>query len=195
MTTDSNPIAAVMDLLDKAIASGVQEPTAVCLATANVEGAPSARMMLLKGIDPRGFVIFTNLESRKADELASNPRAALVFFWAEIGRQVRIEGEVEQVSEQEADEYFSSRPRGSQIGAWASRQSHALSRREELLQAVTDTERRYDGMPVPRPPFWSGYRVLPRRIEIWTAHAHRLHEREIFEREPDGSWRKWLAYP
>jgi pyridoxamine 5'-phosphate oxidase len=159
------------------------DPTAMSLATVSPDGAPSVRVVLLKGVDERGFVFFTNLESRKGRELIATPRAALCFYWAAIDTQIRVEGTVEAVSEAEADAYFASRARESQIGAWASQQSETLASMDELRQRVTEVEARYANQPVPRPPHWSGLRVKPSSIEFWDAGEHRLHERRRFERD------------
>lgn len=160
-------------------------PNAMMLSTADSAGRPSSRVVLLKEHDRRGFVFYTNLESRKGDELAVNPQVALNFWWGELGRQIRIEGRAEPVSEAEADAYFASRPRVSQLGAWASAQSRPLNSRQELEARVDDLKRRYEGGDVPRPPHWSGMRVVPRRIEFWSEGAFRLHERWVFERAGD----------
>lgn len=166
---------------------------AATLATASPDGAPSARIVLLRGVDAEGFVFFTNRRSRKGNELAANPRAALVFHWWDLGRQVRIEGVVEEVSEAESDEYWRTRPRASQVAAWASPQSEPLGDRRELDAAVAAAERRYVGADVPRPPFWGGYRVRPSVIEFWVHQDDRLHDRVRYVRSPDGWARGRLA--
>ena len=170
------------------------EPTAFALATANDEGQPSVRMLLLKEVDDRGFVFYTNLESRKAVELAQNRRAAMNFHWAPLERQVRIEGRVTTVSDDEADAYFATRPRGSQIGAWASRQSRSMDRARDLDARVAEFEKMFEGRDVPRPPFWSGFRLVPSAIEFWKGKPNRLHERRLFVRDGEG-WRVSLLYP
>lgn len=172
----------------------VPEPTAMTLATVDGSGRPCARTVLLKDMDADGFVFYTNLESRKARHLAANRGAALVFWWRETGEQVLVEGDAEAVSEVEADAYFATRPRGSQIAAWASRQSAELPSREELMARVREIERRYAGSEVPRPSHWSGYRVRPTRIEFWYKRESRLHERISYTLEEHG-WVRRLLYP
>lgn len=170
------------------------EATSFALATAAENGQPSIRMLLLKDVDERGFVFYTNLESRKARELAANRRAAMNFHWSPLDRQVRIEGRVTPVSDDEADAYFATRARGSQIGAWASRQSRPLERASDLDARVEEFEKKFAGKNVPRPPFWSGFRLDPSAIEFWKGKPNRLHERQLFIREGDG-WRVQLLYP
>jgi pyridoxamine 5'-phosphate oxidase len=170
------------------------EPDAMVLSTADGDGQPSGRFVLLKAVDERGFSFYTNLESRKARAIGANPRASLCFYWRELGKQVRIEGTVERVSEAEADAYFATRPRESQIGAWASKQSSTLASRQALDEGVAEINARFDGVSVPRPPFWSGYRVVPTMIEFWTRDAARLHVRERYERSGT-SWTKALLFP
>ncbi|CAN5719871.1 pyridoxamine 5'-phosphate oxidase [soil metagenome] len=190
----TDPIDTFRDLLEKAMQADILEPTAMALATADGEGRPSVRMVLLKGFDERGFSFYTNLGSRKADELTANPTAALCFHWQPLEVQVRIEGRVEPVGDAEADEYFATRPRGSQIGAWASRQSQPLPNRQELETRIRETEGRFAGAEIPRPDFWSGFRVIPERIEFWYGRSSRLHEREVFWLE-EGGWRGESLYP
>lgn len=192
MTND--PISRFKELLAQAEQSGLSPHNAAALATAGKDLEPTVRMVLLKDVDDRGFVFYTNLESRKARQLADNPRASLCFWWPKLKRQVRIEGGIELVSNQEADEYFASRPRGSQIGAWASHQSSELSSREELLAAVALLTEKYKDRAVPRPPRWSGYRLAPERIEFWKEQPDRLHERELYIRQPVG-WKITLLAP
>ena len=171
------------------------EPTAVILATADAEGRPSARTVLLKGADERGFVFYTNAHSRKGRDLGENPRAALAFFWQTLFEQVLVEGAVVPVSEAESDAYWASRRRESCLGAWASDQSAPLASREELSERYAEHERRFADGPVPRPPHWRGYRVVPERIEFWRPGDHRLNERDCYERTDGGGWRRYLLNP
>jgi len=183
-------------LLEEAKASADPEPTAMTVATVVKGGRPSARTVLLKGVDARGFVFFTNFTSRKGQQLAANPQAALLFHWKMIreGVQVKIEGSVEPVTAAEADAYFSVRPRPSQIGAWASLQSQTLESREVFEARIAEVEKRYEGMDVPRPPHWSGFRVVPELVEFWYGATYRLHERQRFERV-DGKWQQRMLFP
>ena len=193
----ADPITRFRALLAEAEAidrSVLPEPTAMMLATVGADGQPSLRVVLLKAVDERGFVFYTNLESRKGRELSAHPQAALCFHWQVLERQVRIEGDAEPVSAAEADAYFATRARLSQIGAWASRQSRALSSDAELDERVHEMERRFAGVKVPRPPHWSGFRVVPQRIEFWRNRAYRLHERLVYERA-GGQWRVIRLYP
>jgi pyridoxamine 5'-phosphate oxidase len=180
--------------LDEAGALEPNDPGAMALATTDADGQPSVRMVLLKGHDERGFVFYTNLDSRKGGELAANPRAALLFHWKSLRRQVRIEGVVEPVTPEEADAYFASRARDSQLGAWASDQSRPLDSRETFEARYREIRDRYEGSAVPRPPRWAGYRARPNRIEFWTSREHRLHERRLFVRDGNG-WSEGLLYP
>ena len=179
-------------------ASGELEPNAMTVATATVEGRPSARTVLLKSFDAQGFVFYTHLHSHKGRELEANPRAALLFLWRslrEAGIQVRIEGAVEVVADAEADAYFASRPRLSQIGAWASHQSQTLASREEFEARLAQVEKEYEGREVPRPQGWSGYRVIPDALEFWYGAQFRLHERWRYERDAAGAWSKRMLFP
>jgi len=180
--------------MEQAIAADPLDPTAMTLATADRQGRPSARVVLLKGFDERGFVFFTNYDSRKGRELAENPRAALAFFWAALHRQVRIEGTVEKVPAAESDAYYASRPLGSRLGAWASPQSRPIAGRAELERALADVAARQEEGGLPRPEFWGGYRLRPEAIEFWQGRPSRLHDRILFQREPEG-WRRQRLAP
>ena len=182
------------DGFDRAVGAGVPEPTAMTLATVDHACRPTARTVLLKDMDEEGFVFYTNLESRKGRQLATQADVALVFWWRETAEQVQVEGRVEPVTPAEADAYFATRPRGSQIGAWASKQSFELPKRQELLDRVAHYEKKFSGQQVPRPPHWSGLRVRPRRLEFWYGRESRLHERICFE-SVDGEWHEVLLYP
>lgn len=184
----ADPVEQFRRWLEQATATPMHEPYAMALATADVSGRPSVRMVLLRGFDTRGFVFFTHHDSRKGAELNANHRAALVFYWGELERQVRIEGRVERTSEQESDAYFRTRPRGSQLSAWASRQGQVVASREFLLERMREFEERYQDQEVPRPPYWGGYRVIPEVIEFWQGGLNRLHDRLRYQRRPDGSW-------
>ena len=194
---NDDPIEMVRELLEQARAARNAWPEAMSLATADARGRPSNRMVLLRGCDARGFAFYTNGESRKGGELAVRAHAALCFWWPELEVQVRIEGEVERVESEEADRYFASRPRGHQLGAWASQQSQPLASRDELEQRVRELEARYAAGEVPRPPHWGGYRVRPLRIEIWRQRPDRLHEREVFERQATEArgWERLMLQP
>ena len=190
-----DPHALFRTWLAEARLSEPNDPEAMTLATADAAGRPSARIVLLKGHDERGFAFYTNQESAKGDQLAANPKAALLFHWKSQRRQVRIEGRVERVEAAEADAYFATRGRESQIGAWASDQSRPLDARATFERRCVETEARFPDAPVPRPPHWGGYRVVPERIEFWEDRPHRLHHRRLFVRTPDGSWAESLLYP
>ncbi len=192
--TNDDPVAQFQAWMDEAAKSEPNDANAVCLATATPDGRPSARMVLLKGVDPRGFVFYTNYESRKGQELLANPNAALCFHWKSLHRSVRVEGPVEPVSAEEADAYFSSRARTSRIGAWASRQSRPLEGRFALEKAVAEYTLKFGLGEIPRPPHWSGFRVLPQRIELWRDMPFRLHERRVFHRDGAG-WRLETLFP
>jgi len=187
-----DPIAVAQAWLDEA-RNVVGEPQTMTLATATRDGKPSARVVLLRGLDDRGLVFFTNRESRKGQELRRNPRAAVVLHWWELGRQLRVEGVVEEVSEEESAAYWKTRPRGSQVAAWASRQSLELADRSELDARVAEARERFADDDVPLPPFWGGYRVVPETIELWTHRDDRLHERVRYERDGAGWTRALLA--
>jgi len=190
-----DPIALVRRWLAEAQAAGVEQHDAMTLATATSDGRPSARAVLLKGIDARGFVFYTNYESRKAGELDANPHAALALLWIPLQRQVRVTGAVARVDPEESDAYFASRPRGSQLGAWASAQSRPLADREELERRWDALDERYGGGAVPRPPHWGGYRVEPDEIEVWQGRANRLHDRFAYTRAPGGGWARERLQP
>jgi pyridoxamine 5'-phosphate oxidase len=190
-------LATFAQLFDEALAAGEPDRTAVVVASATPDGRPSARTVLLKAFDARGFVFYTHLDGRKGRELQANPRAALLFHWPRVrlGVQVRIEGAVSIVDDAEADAYFASRPRGSQLGAWASLQSETLASRAEFEQRIEEAARRFDGRDVPRPPRWGGFRTEPASIEFWYGADYRLHERCLYERGAGGAWSKRMLYP
>lgn len=189
-----NPIDEFEVWLDDARRAGVREPTAMALATSDALGMPNVRMVLLKQVDAAGFVFYTNLESPKATELRATPFAALCFHWPETKRQVRVHGKVEAVSEREADAYFATRPRLSQIGAWASRQSRPMAHAFALEQACAGEALRHGVGEVPRPPFWSGFRVAAERMEFWSEKPFRRHERRLYVRI-EGQWRSQFLFP
>jgi len=189
-----DPIELFAEWFDNASESGLLLPESVALATATPDGVPSVRMVLLKGLDERGLVFYTNYGSRKAREIESNPRASLCFHWPVLERQVRVEGTVERVSEEESSRYFATRPRGSRLGAWASRQSERIPPGTDLRREVRRIDQAYPGNEVPLPPFWGGYLLRPTRIEFWQGKADRLHERLVFERR-SGPWETHRLYP
>jgi len=190
----TDPFALFDAWLTEARISEINDPDAMAFASADERGRPSVRMVLLRRAGPDGFGFFTNLDSRKGRELLANPWGALSIHWKSLRRQVRAEGAVEQVSDSEADDYFASRGRESQVGSWASDQSRPLESRELFEQRYREMEQRFDGGPVPRPPRWSGFRLVPDRIEFWSDRPHRLHERRLFTRH-DGGWSEGLLYP
>jgi pyridoxamine 5'-phosphate oxidase len=192
-----DPIRFFARWFDEAAETGGPLPEAMSLATATPDGRPSARMVLLKGFGPDGFVFFTNFDSRKAAELTSNPYAALLFHWPALERQVRIEGPVSRTADSEADDYFETRPRGSRLGAWASPQSRRIASRAELEAEVRRRTEEFGAGDIPRPPFWGGYRVAPERMEFWQGRRDRLHDRLVYTREPgtDGGWNLFRLAP
>ena len=189
-----DPFQAFAELYELAKDAYPEEPNAAVLATVGQDGRPSARVVLLKGFSPEGFVFYTNLESRKGRELRAHPVAALCFYWPRLHRQVRVEGTIEQVSDAQGDAYFATRDRGSQIGAWASAQSRPLSTRQELESRVEELNKRYAGKSIPRPPFWSGFRFFPDRFEFWNSRPNRLHDRVLYQRQA-GTWSAGLLFP
>ena len=191
---DSDPFALFDAWLAEAQVTEPNDPNAMALATATADGLPSVRMVLLKGHGPDGFVFYTNAQSRKGGEIGANPHAALLFHWKSLRRQVRIEGPLEEVPPAMADDYFQSRARDSQLGSAASDQSRPLDRRATYLSRVEELRDRYDGAEVPRPPHWTGFRLVPQRIELWIDRANRLHERRQFQRNGAG-WTSSLLYP
>jgi pyridoxamine 5'-phosphate oxidase len=191
----TDPFAKFQDWMDEAWAYEPEDANAMTLATATSDGLPSARIVLLKGADERGFVFYTNKGSRKGRELAANVRAALLFHWKPLGRQVRIEGHVEHVTDAEADAYYATRARVSRLGAWASDQSRELPDRAELERRLAEYEAQYPGEDIPRPPYWSGYRVIPERFEFWQNMPFRLHDRTVYARARNDGWAIGKLFP
>ena len=200
MTTHSlydQALATFDALFEEAAASGEPDRTAMVVATATLDARPSARTVLLKAHDARGFVFYTHMDGRKGRDLQANPQAALLFHWPRVrqGVQVRIEGPVQLVSDAEADAYFASRPRVSQLGAWASKQSETLESRAVFAERLAQAERQFDGQAVARPPRWTGFRIVPDTIEFWLGAEFRLHEREVYTRDAAGDWSRRMLYP
>ncbi len=191
---DPEPVEQFRRWFDEALVAGLHEPNAMIVATASPDGLPSARVVLLKGFDDRGFVFYTNYEGRKGRELEENPRAALLFYWGELERQVRIEGTASRVSEEESDAYYAGRPRGSRLGALASEQSRVVGSREVLEGRIRTLEAEYEGRDVTRPAFWGGYRVEPEAMEFWQGRENRLHDRLVYRRG-DGGWKMERLQP
>jgi len=191
----ADPFAMFANWMAEAWTHEPTDANAMTLATATPDGAPAARIVLLKDADSRGFVFYTNTLSRKGEELSANTRAALLFHWKPLGRQVRIEGHVEHVTDAEADAYFASRPRISRLGAWASEQSRVLPERALLERRLAEYEAKYPGEAIPRPPHWSGYRVIPERFEFWQNMPFRLHDRTTYTRSADGGWSVGKLFP
>ncbi len=196
-----DPLKLFQDWLTEAEETEPNDPNAMCLATVGPNGMPSTRIMLLKGLDDRGFVFYTNKESRKGVALAANPVASLCFYWKGLAKQIRVEGTIEHVSDEEADIYYASRPRGSRIGAWASQQSRPLKSRDALTARIEKYEQEYEGQEdIPRPPYWGGYRLKPNMIEFWHAGGFRLHTRFVYTKKDDseennGDWEKEMLFP
>lgn len=189
MNVVADPLALFKEWYDQARAAGISKPHAMALATTGMHGMPASRMVLLSSHDARGFVFHTNYASRKGDDISHVPRAALLFWWDAVGYQVRIEGPVEKTSDEESNSYFAGRPRGNQLGAWVSEQTRPIESRAALEERMRALEQKFKAGPVPRPPHWGGYRVIPEAIEFWEERENRLHDRIRYERRPDGTWR------
>lgn len=190
-----DPFALFRGWMTEAEASEPHDANAMALATATATGGPSVRMVLLKDVSEGGFVFYTNIESRKGKELAENAQVSLLFYWKSLRRQIRVEGRASPVSAREADSYFASRPRGAQVGAWASAQSRPLEARAELEGRVTRIEKKFAAIDIPRPPYWSGFRVMPHRMEFWIDRRDRLHERYVYERREGETWHSHMIQP
>jgi pyridoxamine 5'-phosphate oxidase len=190
-----DPFLLLRRWLDDALKADIIEPNAMCLATVDEQGNPDARFVLLRGLDDAGLVFYTNGESAKGKQLAHHPYATLVFWWGALERQIRLRGRIEPVSDAEADAYFARRPRGHQLAAWVSPQSEPIPSRAWLEQRAAEVEREFEGREVPRPPYWTGYKLIPDAIEFWQGRRNRLHDRILFTRQPDGSWRRERLAP
>ncbi|MFL5282659.1 MAG: pyridoxamine 5'-phosphate oxidase [Rhodopila sp.] len=195
LTLAASPFDQFQEWMAEAEKAESKDPNAMIVATATPDGRPSARAILLKGVDDRGFVFYTNKESRKAGELAANANVFLLFYWKSLGRQIRIEGTVEHVTDAEADAYYASRPRISRLGAWASQQSRPLPERAVLEQQLADAEKRFPNDDIPRPGYWSGYRVIPVLFEFWQDMPYRLHDRTVYRHAANGSWEQSKLFP
>lgn len=190
-----NPLDLFTEWFEKAKEEEPNDPDAMCLATCDSNGRPDARMVLLKGYGESGFWFFTNADSQKGMEIKENPRGSLCFYWKSIRKQVRLRGKIEMLDDQEADEYFASRPRGAQIGAWASQQSRELESAEALQEAVAEHEAKFEGQDIPRPAYWKGYRLAPEKIEFWISRPNRLHDRFEYRKDEAGNWSTRRLYP
>lgn len=196
ITLPSNPYDLFKEWLSIAEEKEPNDPNAMCLATSTTDGTPSARMVLLKGLDDRGFVFYTNTKSHKGDQIDNNPKAAICFHWKSMRKQVRVEGDIVEVSAEEADKYYASRHRGSRIGAWASKQSRPLENLEELKKFVEGYEEKFEGQEdIPRPPNWRGFRIIPKTIEFWIDGEYRLHQRYVYTADENGGWTTGMLYP